>query len=226
MLIAARGLSANMPMTSNQLNKYGVPSSQVTKTTTVAPLLRRGGGGGGSYYRQFSSSFQSFQPKPPKELNMEMTKGIQQTNLLFIRHGVGKQRLQALANDNTMGLTIKWQHMMETYLTCQLHVVSGLGFSADEKGLMEFTQQLGTFISGCSPDAQEEFRKVGRDTWREMLSIAFELDDIIIEKFTDELSIVDARNIMHQVASQLVEPKILEMVATKCSQLPHGKFTP
>ena len=235
LFMAARGVSSTiMPMTTSSLstrtlllNKNDVVSSSsqttTSKTTTVSPVFQ--GRSPSSRHFSSNSSFQSFQPKSPNELNLEMTKGIQSTNLLFIRHGVGKQRLQALANDPSLSLTMKWQYMMETYLTCQLHVVSGLGFTADEKGLMEFTSKLGTFISSCSPSVQEEFRTVGRDTWREMLSIAFELDDIILEKFHDELSIVDARNIMHQVASQLVEPKMLEMVATKCSQLPHEPDT-
>ena len=191
----------------------------------------KNGNQGSMIYRSFSSPSPpiDFKPKPPESLNLEMAKGIQQTNMLFIRHGVGKQRLELIAKDDTIPLTMKWQIMMETYLTCQLHVVSGLGFSADEQGLMYYTQKLGQFIQTCSPDEQEEFRTVGRETWREMLTIAFNLEDILIEKFLKpkddgggEMSIVDARNIIHQVASQLVEPRILEMVATRCSQLPPG----
>ena len=44
------------------------------------------------------------------------------------------------------------------------------------------------------------------------------------EKFQEEMGIVDARNMVHKVASKLVEPIILETVAKRCGELPSGKF--
>lgn len=162
-----------------------------------------------------------FQAKPPVELNMEMAQGIQTANHLILKHGVGRQRLELLAKetDSTMPLVLKWQRMMEIYLGAQLHVVASLGYQTDEQGIMMYTQQLAQFVgTKCDPATQDEFRAKGRDTWREMLTIAFDLDkDLIAEKYGNELSIVDARNIVHKVASALIEPNILEEVATRVS---------
>ena len=180
--------------------------------------------------RHFSSDMQQlppddpqvqFKPTPPTELNMEMAKGIQTANHLILKYGVGRQRLELLSKeaDSKMPLVVKWQRMMEIYLGAQLHVVASLGYQTDEQGIMMYTQQLAQFIgTKCDPATQDEFRATGRDTWREMLTTAFDLDkDLIAEKYGNELSIVDARNIVHKVASALIEPNILEEVATRVS---------
>jgi len=165
-----------------------------------------------------------FKPTPPTELNMEMAKGIQIANHLILKYGVGRQRLELLSKepDSSTPFVVKWQQMMEIYLGAQLHVVAALGYQTDEHGIMMYTQQLAQFVgTKCDPATQEEFRSKGRDTWREMLATAFDLDkDMIAEKHQDELSIVDARNIVHKVASALIEPNILEEVATRVGQLP------
>ncbi|KAG7339347.1 hypothetical protein IV203_025576 [Nitzschia inconspicua] len=93
-----------------------------------------------------------------------------------------------------------------------------MGYETNEGGLMKYTQQLGTFIHKCPPDVQDEFRRVGRTTWRDMLVLAFGLDQS--ELPTEEMSIVDARNTVHKVASRLIEPAILEAVATRVAALP------
>jgi len=165
-----------------------------------------------------------FKPTPPTELNMEMAKGIQTANHLILKYGVGRQRLELLSKepDNTTPLVVKWQQMMEIYLGAQLHVVAALGYQTDEQGIMMYTQQLAQFVgTKCDPATQEEFRATGRETWREMISTTFDLDkEKIAEKFENELSIVDARNIVHKVASALIEPNILEEVATRVGQCP------
>ncbi len=164
-----------------------------------------------------------FRPTAPTELNMEMAQGIQTANHLILKHGVGRQRLELLskASDDSMPLVVKWQRMMEIYLGAQLHVVASLGYQTDETGIMTYTQQLAQFVgTKCDPMTQDEFRAKGRDTWRDMLTIAFDLDkDMIAEKYSNELSIVDARNIVHKVASALIEPEILEEVALRVSCL-------
>jgi len=165
-----------------------------------------------------------FKATAPTELNMEMAQGIQTANHLILKYGVGRQRLELLSkeSDSTMPLVMKWQRMMEIYLGAQLHVVAALGYQTDEQGIMMYTQQLAQFIgTKCDPATQDEFRAKGRDTWRDMLATAFDLDrDMIAEKYGNELSIVDARNIVHKVASALIEPHILEEVATRVGQLP------
>jgi hypothetical protein len=167
-----------------------------------------------------------FKAKPPVELNLEMAVGIQNANHLILSYGVGAQRLQLLSHDVDMPLVLKWQRMMEIYLGAQLHVIAALGYDTNEHGIMMYTQQLGQFItSKCDPAQQDTFRSVGRKTWRHMLVTAFDLDtDMIQEKYGNEMTIVDARNTVHKVASRLIEPRILAMVATKVAQIPPRKF--
>lgn len=166
-----------------------------------------------------------FKPEPPKEMNMEIAEGIQNANKLILRHGVGNQRLKLLAQTPEMPLVLKWQRMMEIYLGAQLHVVAALGYDTNENGIVVYTQQLAKFVSTCDPDSQENFRKVGRDTWRDMLSTAFDLDEELLnEKASEEMSIVDARNTVHKVASRLMEPVILEAVAERIGKMPPRKL--
>jgi hypothetical protein len=157
---------------------------------------------------------------------MEMAEGIQNANQLILKHGVGRQRLELLAkNGDEMPLVMKWQRMMEIYLGAQLHIVAALGYDTNEQGIMRYTQQLAQFISKCGPEEQDRFRAVGRNTWRDMLVTAFDLDrDLIAKKYGEEMSIVDARNTVHRVASRLIEPAVLETVAKRVAQIPPRKF--
>lgn len=109
--------------------------------------------------------------------------------------------------------------MHQIYLGAQLHIVAALGYETNENGIMMYTQQLAQFVSTREPDDQDEFRKIGRETWRDMLVRAFELDGDELSS-REELSIVDARNIQHKVSSKLQEPAVLEMVSEKCAQIP------
>lgn len=165
----------------------------------------------------------SFEPKPPKQLNLEIAEGIQSANSLILKYGIGQQRLQLLSESEDE-LVSKWQRMMEIYLGAQLHVIASLGYETNESGIMQYSQQLAQFIEKCDPDTQDKFRRVGRDTWRVMLSTAFDLDEKMLEeKCGSEMSIVDARNTVHKVASKLMEPTILEAVAKRCSEIPQGE---
>ncbi len=182
-----------------------------------------------SYYynfRSFSSndSQTTFRAQPPKELNVDMARGIQAANQLILRHGVGQQRLQLLSQQSDLPLVRKWQNMMEIYLGAQLHILAALGFDANEQGIMTYTQKLSHFVGGCDPTTQEEFRTMGRETWRNMLATAFGLDETTILTSGQEMSIVDARNTVHKVASKLMEPRILELVAEGCAKLPPRTF--
>ena len=179
--------------------------------------------------RVFSSNSHEYQtnfrPQPPKELNLDMARGIQSANRLILRHGVGHQRLQLLSQQPNLPLVMKWQHMMEIYLGAQLHILAALGFDANEQGIMMYTQKLAHFVGGCDPDTQEEFRSMGRETWRTILATAFHLDERTVLPGGQEMSIVDARNTVHKVATKLMEPSILEMVAQGCAKIPPRKYS-
>ncbi len=210
-------------------------SSAPTSTSRSVVVPRRSSPLDGTIRSSFSSGTTpapedpqaQFKAQPPTELTIEMAEGIQNANHLILKYGVGGQRLKLLSHDETMPLVVKWQRMMEIYLGAQLHVIAALGYETNEHGIMMYTQQLGQFISGkCSPAQQDAFRAVGRETWRHMLVTAFDLDKTMIEeRYGEEMSIVDARNTVHKVASRLIEPRILEMVATKVAQIPPRKST-
>lgn len=113
---------------------------------------------------------------PPKTINDEMALGIQDAVDLFIRHGIGRQRLQSLAAAK-MPTVQKWQIMMECYMATQIHVLAGLGYPTDESGLSAYHSHLGEFMQGAAtPDTQEMWKENGRDTWRLVLTTAFGME--------------------------------------------------
>eukprot|EP00560_Eucampia_antarctica_P007864 CAMPEP_0197824916 /NCGR_PEP_ID=MMETSP1437-20131217/2101_1 /TAXON_ID=49252 ORGANISM="Eucampia antarctica, Strain CCMP1452" /NCGR_SAMPLE_ID=MMETSP1437 /ASSEMBLY_ACC=CAM_ASM_001096 /LENGTH=270 /DNA_ID=CAMNT_0043424723 /DNA_START=170 /DNA_END=982 /DNA_ORIENTATION=+ len=156
---------------------------------------------------------------PPAVLTEEMAFGIQDSTKLFIRHGLGMQRLKNISNESVDSKTLvpRWQMMMEAFIGTQLHVLAGMGYPTDEKGLGLYNQQLGMLMHNAKPDIQERLRVSGRDIWRDVLSKAFDvsLEDIA----TKELGVVEARNVMHKVAEKMQQPEILEIVAKKCAAI-------
>lgn len=175
----------------------------------------------GSTIRYFSSTDPSvFQPHPPSAINRDTAEGIQDTTLFYLRNGVSEQRLIALSKDTESPLTMKWQRMMEIYLSTQVFVISGLGYTGDEQGLQMYTHHLATFMADkCDENERETYRKVGNETWRELLATAFDLDLDNIQP----MNIADARNMMHKVSSKMQEPSILMKIQKECSKLPPSK---
>jgi hypothetical protein len=178
---------------------------------------RRGMPSTSSYLRAFSSNPPP--PVAPSILSEEMARGVQSSTSLFIKHGIGRQRLREIAADKESPLVTKWQRCMEAFLGTQLHVLAGLGYSPDEKGINEYNQQLAFLMQDLTPDAQEEIRVQGRDLWRSVLSTAFGVN----MKETEELSIVDARNMMHKVAERMQQQEILDLIAKKCASIEPSK---
>ena len=162
----------------------------------------------------------TFTPQVPSAITHAIAEGIQDTTLYYLRHGVANQRLVALSEDKQTPVAMKWQRMMEIYLSTQVFVISGLGYPGTEKGLETYTMHLAQFMQKkCDDDDKEMFRKVGNETWRELLSVAFELDTANLKS----LSIVDARNIMHKVSSKMQESAILMKIQKECGNVPESK---
>jgi hypothetical protein len=153
--------------------------------------------------------------KPPEKLTPEMAEGIAETTKFYVRHGMPRQRLLALAADTETPVVQKWQRMMEIFLTTQVHVISGMGYSPDEQGLGQYAQALSRCIQDSDDTMQELFQELRRDTWRELVATAFDLkvQDIPV------LTIVDARNIMHKVSSKMMEPNVLLEIQTKTAKI-------
>lgn len=168
--------------------------------------------------RYFSSTDPSvFKATPPEEITGDMADGIQDTTLFYLRNGISQQRLDMLAEDQESALVDKWQRMMEIYLSTQVFVISGLGYQGDEQGLQLYTHHLATFMADhCDDEEREMYRKVGNETWRELLATAFQLDLENIQSVT----IADARDMMHKVSSKMQEPKILMKIQKECARLP------
>ena len=124
-----------------------------------------------------------------------------------------------LSKDTTSPLVDKWQRMMAIYLSTQVFVISGLGFSGDEQGLQLYTQVLAQYMQTCDEEVKDTYRKVGTETWRELLCTAFNMDVSEIES----ISVVDARNIMHRVSSKMQEPAILMKVQKECAKVPSSE---
>lgn len=158
-------------------------------------------------------------PKSPFSLTKELAFGIQSSTELFIKHGVGMQKLQEVAQEEggTKTLVFRWQKMMEAYLGTQVHVLAGLGYPPNENGLHLYNSHVAMFMQNTDPETQEELRIGTRDLWRTVLSTAFGISPDDMAK--TEMDIAQARNIMHKVSQKMQSPEILELVAEKCGKL-------
>merc|ERR1719491_153368 len=145
--------------------------------------------------------------EPPTKLTVEMAIGVQEAAQLYIRHGVTSKNLDSiglLADSSTDTLLGRWQKMMETFLGTQVYVLAGLGYSQDEKGVMLYNQQLTELMQTLNPTDEEKIRVLSRDLWREVLAKAFHISMDAIE--SEEITIVEARNIMYNVSQKIVLP--------------------
>lgn len=100
----------------------------------------------------------------------------------------------------------------------QVHVLAGLGYEPSEQGLGTYNYQLGAFLQTSDPDLHERLRTIGRDLWREVLCKAF---NVKVQDFK-ELSIVDARNMMHMVSQKMQDDRTLKLIAKKCMAIQPG----
>lgn len=97
----------------------------------------------------------------------------------------------------------------------QVHVIGSIGYNANEQGLSKYAQDLQSCLQKADLDVQKVLTDIRRDTWREMVAVAFALDVADIPT----LSIVDARNHMHKVASKMMEPSVLLEIQTQTSKI-------
>jgi hypothetical protein len=179
-----------------------------TSTTTTAVSTQR---------RSFSST-ETFVPQSPNELSSAMAEGILDSTQFYIRHGISNQRLRALANQSEMPVMDKWQQMMEIYITTQLHVIAGLGYPATQDGLNLYAQHLHACLQSVTDEAMRQlFVEVRRDTWREIVAIVF---DVPLSELP-VLTIVEARNLMHQVSSKMMAPDTLLMIQQQTAKICH-----
>ena len=155
---------------------------------------------------------------PPEKLAPEAGLGAQDAMKLFVQHGVGRRKLNDIAADKgKTPLVDRWQKMVATYIETQCHVITLLGYTPDERGIGLYTQHPQQAMASSSPEVQDMLRIAGRDTYRMVLANAFDLPLMEEQESKGELSIVDARNIMHKVSLRMQDPEVLEKVAKICS---------
>mmetsp|Transcript_54889 Transcript_54889/g.116617 ORF Transcript_54889/g.116617 Transcript_54889/m.116617 type:complete len:333 (-) Transcript_54889:78-1076(-) len=156
--------------------------------------------------------------QPPASITAEAGLGALGAMRLFVEHGLGKRKLDEIAAEkDTSPLVHRWQKMIATYLESQCHVIALLGYRPDETGIALYSQHLTEALRLSPPDLQEEMRVAGRDNYRMVLAGAFDVPSLVEEqKERGELSVVDARNIMHKVSLRMQDPEVLEKVAKRC----------
>ena len=161
-------------------------------------------------------------PQPPTTLNDDIVRGVHLGTLLYMKYGIGRQRLEEIYLDVDLNIITKWQRCMEVYLGVQLHVLAGLGYRPDEMGISAYSQQLNEYLQGASvgPEMQEECRVGMRDLWRLVLSTAFGIDLATIK----ELPIDQARSTMHKVAQRMQDEDVLDYVAKECASIMPSEY--
>lgn len=171
-----------------------------------------------------------FTPTPPTSLTPEACLSAQNAMKLFIEHGLGKQKLHAIASEkkqHNTPLVERWQKMVAIYLETQCHVIALLGYTPDERGIALYTQHLSQAVSLSPPEVQDQLRVSGRDTYRMVLAGAFDIPTLLSDQKTKgEVSVVDARNIMHKVSLRMHDPELLEKVAKRCANISSVGTTP
>lgn len=173
-----------------------------------------------SFSSNVSNSNRAITAKPPSGLQKEMAMGIQKAMQLFVRYGIGASRLKEIGNDKNKSpetLVNRWQKMMEIFVSVQIHVLTGLGYSPDQNGITLYNQHMLNLRQTMDPTDEEKLRLLSRDIWRETLTFAFNIPIESIEN--NQLSIVDARNIMYKVSQKMQDPQILETVAKRISSI-------
>jgi hypothetical protein len=110
--------------------------------------------------------------------------------------------------------------MISCYLEAQCHVMGLLGYPPDERGISLYTQHVQTAMSMSPPDAQERLRVSMRDTYRHVLAGAFDMPDLLDEmKGRGEMSIMEARDVMHKVSLRMLDRDILDKVRERCGDI-------
>lgn len=112
----------------------------------------------------------------------------------------------------------RWQKMIQIYLQTQCAVIQLLGYEPNEQGISLYTQHLSQAMANSAPEVQEMLRTVSRDTYRMVLGGAFGIDLVKEQAEKGEMTIVDARNMMHKVALRMQDPEILEKVSKATAQ--------
>ena len=160
-------------------------------------------------------------PPPPSSLTAEAGLGAQDAMRFFIQHGLGRGKLSAIASDSSSTpLVERWQRMISTYLEAQCHVIALLGYRPDEIGISMYAQHMQKAMAMSPPEDQERLRVAMRDTYRLVLAGAFDVPTLLEDQRSrGELSVVDARNIMHKVSLRMLEQDVLEKVRERCDDV-------
>lgn len=157
--------------------------------------------------------------KPPDEVTIELAFQVQETTKMYVTSGLCHQNLKALSEEagDVDTLVVRWRRMMESFLGTQVHVIAGLGYSVDDRGLALYNQHLSVLMQKAKPSDLDNLRIKGRDIWRDVLTTAFNITHNDIQQ--NEREIVDARNVMHKVSQKMIDPSVIDIVVQACLKL-------
>ena len=80
-----------------------------------------------------------------------------------------------------------------------------------------YNTHLAMLMQNIDPDTREKIRISGRDMWREVMSLAFNVS--LKDGNFKEMSIVDARNLMYKVSQRMTEDQVLASIRQQCTAL-------
>lgn len=161
---------------------------------------------------------------PPPTLTFDIATGITSSTLLLVNHGMPNRGLKEISESSGSGdvteLVMKWQRMMETHLSAQVHVLTGLGYPPTEQGIAIYNQQLQQLMSSVLPDEADRLQRESRDLWRTTLGWAFGLpkpgeDGGKVAGEYEELGIQEAREIMYDVSVRMGSEDFLSVLRTE-----------
>lgn len=172
-------------------------------------------------------SFASLVPRGKSDvLPFEAIVGISETVLLFLEHsqfGKDLDLLQASKTNNNLGE--RWRKMTETMLRAQLHAIAPFGFSADARGIQDFSLACASTINSLDRGKHEsglkDLEEINQDTWSVLVKRGFGV------KRVEWLDQPVARSLALGICSQLVNPntlKVAEDVQKRSALPPVGKI--
>jgi hypothetical protein len=153
---------------------------------------------------------------PPDKITVDMACKIADTTKFFIQHGISGRRLKNLAKAKDKPILERWQIMMQIFLSTQLHVLTGMGYPASDEGLAKYSVDLMNCIQTTTDETMQELLNDSRrETWRDIVSIAFNVthDEI------PTISIVEARSIMHQITTKMCHDDTITAIFTRASSI-------
>jgi len=120
-----------------------------------------------------------------------------------------------------MRLVLVRFHELKQYIPIISYKIScimvGLFIHSKLSYIAKYNTHLAMLMQNIDPDTREKIRLSGRDMWREVMAMAFNVS--LKEDQFKEMSIVDARNLMYRVSQRMTEEDVLASIRQQCAAL-------